>query len=145
MQQFKFSDQGLALTESFEGLQLEAYQDVGGVWTIGYGHTGPEVVEGLMWTQEQAAAALLADTGAAQACVNGAVTSGINQNQFDAMVDFTFNTGRGAFLGSTLLRMVNTGNFSGAAAQFGLWVHVDGAVVPGLVRRRKAETEMFVR
>ena len=139
-----YSDRGLALTKGFEGLRLFAYQDVAGVWTIGYGHTGPEVVEGLVWTQEQADAALLANTGEAQACVNGGVESAINQNQFDAMVDFTFNAGRGAFLGSTLLRMVNASNFEGAYGQFGLWVHAGGNVVAGLVRRRKAEAEMFI-
>jgi lysozyme len=59
------------------------------------------------------------------------------------MVDFCFNAGRGNFLQSTLLRKVNTGDYAGAAAQFGLWVHAGGEVVPGLVRRRQAEAEMF--
>jgi lysozyme len=58
-------------------------------------------------------------------------------------VDFCFNAGRGALLGSTLLRKVNAEDFEGAAAQFGLWVHAGGEVVPGLVRRRTAEAALF--
>jgi lysozyme len=67
----------------------------------------------------------------------------VNQNQFDAMVDFAYNAGAGAFLGSTLLKKVNTGDFPGAAAQFALWIHAGGEVVEGLVRRRKAEADLF--
>lgn len=140
---FTYSSNGLALTKSFEGLRLDAYQDSAGVWTIGYGHTGPDIREGLVWTQERADAELLEDTGLAQACVNKAVTSEINQNQFDAMVDFTFNAGRGNFVSSTLLGKVNVSDFAGAAAQFALWVHAGSEVVAGLVSRRKAEAELF--
>jgi lysozyme len=67
----------------------------------------------------------------------------ITQSQFDAMVDFCFNAGRGNFLQSTLLRKLNSGDFAGAAAQFALWVHAGGEVVAGLVRRRKAEADLF--
>jgi lysozyme len=67
----------------------------------------------------------------------------IAQHQFDALVDFCFNAGRGNFLQSTLLAKVNRGDFAAAAIQFGLWVHAAGEVVPGLARRRKAEAEMF--
>jgi lysozyme len=143
MKSFTYSERGLTLTKSFEGYRLESYQDSGGVWTIGYGHTGPEVVEGIVWVQDQADAALLADTGLAQACVNKAVTAEIDQNQFDAMVDFTYNAGRGNFANSTLLRKVNASDFVGAAAQFALWVHAGGEVIDGLVRRRKAEAALF--
>ncbi len=140
---FKYSEKGLALTKSFEGLRLEAYQDCGGVWTVGYGHTGAGVVEGMTINEAEAEVLLLADLEDAVACVNRKVTVGISQNQFDAMVDFCFNAGRGHFLQSTLLRKVNAGDFAGAAAQFGLWVHAGGEVVPGLVRRRKAEATLF--
>ena len=86
---------------------------------------------------------LAADLASAVACVNRAVQREISQNQFDALVDFCFNAGRGSFLQSTLLKKVNLGDFAGAAAQFGLWVHAGGEVVPGLVRRRKAEATLF--
>jgi hypothetical protein len=67
----------------------------------------------------------------------------LNQDQFDALVDFCFNTGRGNFLKSSLLRYVNGGEFQSAIVQFGLWVHAAGEVVPGLVRRRAAEAALF--
>ncbi len=143
MQEFRYSDKGLALTKSFEGLRLEAYQDSAGVWTVGYGHTGPGVAEGMTINDAEAETMLLADLQDAVRCVNRKVTAAISQGQFDAMVDFCFNAGRGNFLQSTLRRKVNTGDFAGAAAQFGLWVHAGGEVVPGLVRRRQAEAEMF--
>jgi len=143
MQTFTYSPAGFALTKSFEGLSLTAYQDCTGVWTIGYGHTGPDVREGQTITEPEAEALLRADLAAAVACVNRAVTAPITQPQFDALVDFCFNAGRGSFLGSTLLRLVNEGDPAAAAMQFGLWVHAGGAVVEGLVRRRKAEADLF--
>lgn len=142
--EFFYSPAGLALTKSFEGLRLEAYRDGGGVWTIGYGHTGPEVHAGLVWTEAQAAAALLADMASAQACVNLHVTYAIAQHQFDALTDFCFNCGRGNFVLSTLLRKVNAGDVIGAAAQFVEWIYAGGEIEPGLVTRRKAEALMFM-
>jgi lysozyme len=143
MQEHTYSEDGLALTKGFEGLRLAAYQDVAGVWTVGYGHTGPEVRAGLKITEAQAETLLLADLAAAIACVNDAVTVEISQCQFDALVDFCFNAGRGNFLNSTLLRKLNSGDVAGAAAQFLLWVHAGGSVVAGLVRRRNAEATLF--
>jgi lysozyme len=144
MQTFRYSDAGIALTKGIEGLRLTAYRDCAGVLTIGYGHTGPDVVAGKAIDEAQAEALLQADVQVAVECVNRAVTAAITQNQFDALVDFCFNVGCGAFLNSTLLRKVNAADFAGAAAQFALWVHAGGEVVAGLVRRRKLEAEMFV-
>jgi len=144
MNDFKYSDAGMALTKSFEGLRLTAYQDVAGIWTIGYGHVGPAILVGMTISEADAEALLRADLADAVACVNRAVRVTITQNQFDAMVDFCFNTGRGRFLQSTLLRKVNLKDFAGAAVQFGLWVHAGGEVVSGLVRRRKAEAVLFM-
>jgi lysozyme len=143
MPDLTYSDNGLNLTKSFEGLRLLAYQDVAGIRTIGYGHTGPDVLPGLTITEPVATALLRADLADAIRCVNGAVTADITQPQFDALVDFCFNAGRGNFLNSTLLRQVNLGNTQAATAQFALWVHAGGKVVPGLVRRRKAEAQLF--
>ena len=143
MQLFSYSDNGFALSKSFEGLRLTAYQDVGGVWTIGYGHTGPNVRAGLTITQAEADALLRSDVEDAVTFVNRAVNVPITQNQFDALVDFCFNCGRGSLLQSTLLRKVNIGDFAGAAAQFALWDHAGGEVVEGLVKRRTAEAELF--
>ena len=143
MNEFDYSAAGLALTRSFEGLRLAAYQDSAGVWTIGCGHTGPEVHPGQRITEPEAERLLREDTAAAVDCVRRAVRTKLTQGQFDALADFCFNAGRGNFLGSTLLRSVNCGEFAAAAEQFGLWVHAGGSVVPGLVRRRKAEAALF--
>jgi lysozyme len=138
-----YSKDGLNLTKQFEGCQLTAYQDQVGVWTIGYGHTGSGVVSGLAITQDQAVALLVSDVAAAAAFVNNAVTIELQQNEFDALVDFVFNLGRGAFAGSTLLKNLNAGQFDAAAAQFALWDHAGGQVVAGLLRRRQAEAALF--
>lgn len=139
----RYSAAGVALTKSFEGLRLRAYQDSGGLWTIGYGHRGPEVRAGLVWTEAQAAAALERDLAKAIARVNGCVKRELLQNQFDALVDFAYNDGCGALEGSHLLRFVNAGQFEKAAQQFPLWDHVGGREVEGLLRRREAEAAMF--
>lgn len=143
MNQFGYSDQGYALTKKFEGLRLSAYQDQVGVWTVGYGHTGREVHGGMLITEDQADVLLHSDVASAVVCVNRAVTAEISQCQFDALVDFVFNLGCGRLLGSTLLRHVNASEFDLAAAQFLLWDHAGGVVVPGLLVRRQAEMALF--
>ena len=143
MQNFNYSEAGINLTKGFEGIRLEAYQDCAGVWTVGYGHTGSQVVAGLSITEPIAEALLRADLADAINCVNRCVNVRVNQSQFDALVDFCFNVGRGNLLQSTLLRLVNLGDWTAAAAQFALWVHAGGEVVAGLVRRRQAEAALF--
>jgi lysozyme len=140
---FTYGKYGLLLTEGFEGVELTAYPDVGGVWTIGYGHTGPNVHKGLTITQAQAEQFLLQDVKRAADAVNTYVTVAISQDEFDALTDFTFNAGTGALEGSTLLKDLNAGNFAGAAAQFDAWDHAGGKVVAGLLRRREAEEKLF--
>ena len=140
---FTYSQNGLNLTKQFEGLDLNAYQDQVGVWTIGYGHTGKDVHPGLTITQQQADNLLMQDTQSAAAAVNRLVTVAINQDEFDALVDFVFNLGQNALAGSTLLRKLNAGDFAGAAAEFPKWCHAGGKVVAGLVRRRQAEQQLF--
>ncbi|WP_348269853.1 lysozyme [Edaphobacter paludis] len=141
---FSYSDKGLALTKRFEGLRLAAYQDQSGIWTIGYGHTGPDVHQGLTITIAQADALLRSDTTRAAACVHRAVTTDIRQCHFDALVDFVFNLGCSRLIDSTLLRHVNAGEFELAAQQFLLWDHAGAAVVPGLLVRRQAEMAIFL-
>jgi len=138
-----YSKSGLALTESFEGCRLMAYYDLRGVLTIGYGHTGPEVLPGLQITQADAEALLAADIGFAASCVNTAVTVPLTQPEFDALTDFVFNVGCKAFCGSTMRRLLNEGDYAGAAGQFTAWDHAGGVVVAGLLRRRQAETQEF--
>ena len=138
-----YSQSGLELTESFEGCRLSAYHDSKGVLTIGYGHTGSDVVPGLVWTLGQCQVALAKDILWAASVVNQHVTVSLDQHQFDALVDFTFNDGSGNFEGSTLLRLVNAGDFVGADKEFGKWVRSGGVVLSGLVRRRLAEAKLF--
>ncbi len=141
----RYSKAGLLLTERFEQCRRVAYWDaLGKVWTIGWGHTGPEVVEGLEWTQEQCDAQVDIDDAKAVACVNRVVTVCLSQGEFDALVDFAFNCGDGNFEGSTLLRLLNQGDYSGAAIEFDKWDHAGGKEVAGLLRRREAETQEFL-
>jgi lysozyme len=133
---------GQALTEQFEGLALVAYQDSAGYWTLGYGHTAG-VTQGMTCTQAQAEAWLLEDIQWAATVVNNLVTVQLTQGEFDALVDFVFNVGSGNFASSTMLRMLNAGNFAGAAGQFARWDLAGGQVVAGLLRRRIAEEGEF--
>lgn len=138
-----YSQSGLKMTEQFEACRLDAYQDMKGIWTVGYGHTGPDVYPGLSITALQAEQFLLNDIQSAVNCVNSLVTVALTQGQFDALTDFVFNCGCGAFAGSTMLRLLNAGDYQGAAGQFDLWDHAGGQVVAGLLRRREAETQEF--
>lgn len=138
-----YGQNGLSLTQSFEGLRLTAYQDQGGVWTIGYGHTGPDVQPGLTVSEDQATELLMKDAANAVGAVNRLVTVPLTQNQFDALVDFVFNVGAANFDSSTLLRELNASNFDAAAAEFQKWDHVHGVVVAGLLNRRLAEAKLF--
>lgn len=138
-----YSQNGLKLTESFESCRLTAYQDIKGIWTIGWGHTGTDVVPGLTITQAQADALLLHDVQNAVNHVNHLVTIPLNQCEFDALVDFAFNAGCGAFASSTMLKLLNSGDYAGAAAQFDRWDMAGGQHVAGLLRRRQAETDLF--
>jgi lysozyme len=138
----EYSPDGLKLTESFEGCRLQAYLDSVGVPTIGYGHTHG-VTMGMTCTQEQADAWLQEDVQEAVQAVNNLVTVPLTQQQFDALVDFTFNLGTGALQHSTLLRLLNSGNYQGAAGEFEKWDKAGGKVLPGLLKRRQAERDMF--
>jgi len=132
---------GLALIEEFEGLRLNAYDDGTGVWTIGYGHTGPDVHPGMIITQEQAQTLLQHDVADAEQVVADAVEVVLTPNQFSALVSFQFNTG--GLVGSTMLSLINQRDFTGAAAQFANWVWAGGNILEGLVRRRAAEKALF--
>lgn len=141
-----YSKNGLHLTENFEGLRLTAYPDPathGDPWTIGYGHTGAEVHQGMTITQEQAEEFLMQDVQKAVQTVNSKVHTDLTQNEFESLVDFVFNVGAGNFAGSTLLRKINAGDMEGAALEFQKWDKAAGHVMAGLVRRRQAEADLF--
>jgi lysozyme len=138
-----YSNYGNTLTKGFEQCRLTAYQDAVGVWTIGWGHTGPEVCAGLVWTQAQADTALSNDEHNAVYMVNNLVQVILTQHEFDALVDFVFNVGGGNFRTSTLLTKLNAGDYAGAANEFQKWDHAAGRVLAGLLKRRTEEQNEF--
>ncbi len=142
--QFTTSSAGRQLIESFEGLELTAYQDMVGVWTIGYGHTGVDVKPGLRISAAQAEALLAADLVRFEQGVARLVTFVLNQHQFDALVSFSFNLGLGSLKNSTLLKLLNAGDVTAAAEQFLRWDKAGGGQVAGLLRRRQAERTLFL-
>ncbi|MCP1292527.1 lysozyme [Chromobacterium sp. S0633] len=139
------SANGVKLIQQFEGLRLKAYQDAVGVWTIGYGHTGPDVTPGLVISQAQADALLARDLNRFETGVSRLVQVPLNQNQFDALLSFSYNLGLGSLQNSTLLRLLNQRDYAGAAAQFPRWNKAGGKVLPGLTRRRAAEQALFLQ
>jgi len=140
------SDRGIALIKEFEGRELKAYEDIAGVWTIGYGHTGPEVGPGKFITPERAEQTLRDDLKPREAVVNLHIGVPLNQNEFDALVSFEFNTG--GLRRSTALRRLNKGDRIGAAEALQWWnkARVNGKLkeVAGLTRRRAAEAALFL-
>jgi GH24 family phage-related lysozyme (muramidase) len=147
------NEAGFRLVQEFEGYaeQLEdgtdrvrAYRDSGGVLTIGFGHTGPDVTEDLIITREQAEQLLRADLQEAEDAVRNLVTVPLNENQFSALVSFVFNLGAGELEESTLLELLNQGRYPEAADQFLRFNTVNGEPVEGLTRRREAERQLFL-
>jgi GH24 family phage-related lysozyme (muramidase) len=137
----------LELIKQFEGCRLAAYPDPGSggdPWTIGWGSTGPGIRKGVTWTQQQADDRLKADVDQfaekVAALIGGARTA---QHQFDALVSFAYNVGEGNLASSTLLKMHKSGDYVGAAAQFGRWNKAAGKAMPGLTRRRAAEAALY--
>ena len=131
-----------ALIREFEDCRLEAYRCPAGIPTIGVGHT-KGVRMGDRCTLQQADAWLTEDLHDAEAAVSMLVKKPLTQSQFDALVSFTFNLGASRLGESTLLILLNRGNYTGAAAQFQRWDKSKGVTLPGLVRRRAAEAALF--
>ena len=137
----KTGNKGLELIKQSEGLQLEAYLCPARVWTIGYGHT-KGVQSGDVINEDQAESYLRQDLGESERAVEHGVTASLTQNQFDALVSFTFNLGAGNLFSSTLLKKLNAGDYAGAADEFLRWDHTGGKQLPGLTRRRQAERQL---
>jgi lysozyme len=141
----KTSERGLQFIKQFETLQLKAYRDPVGVWTIGWGHTPS--YPGQRITEEQAEALFRADIERFEKAVGEAVKVPITQDQFDALVSLAYNIGIRALARSTLVEKLNAGDVEGAAEEFKRWVYgrKGGRMeqLPGLVRRREAESRLF--
>ena len=139
----RLSQDGLNMVKKYEGLFTKAYVCPAGVLTIGYGHTGPDVKPGQRITEAQAEQLLRQDMGKFEAAVKRQVKVPLTQGQFDALTSFTFNCGEGALKKSTLLKKLNAGDYAGAQAEFQKWNKGGGRVLPGLVKRRAEEAQMF--
>lgn len=146
----KTGPRGVALIKRWEGCHrvqndgtVAAYLCPANVWTIGYGTT-EGVRPGLVITQAQAERLLQRDLTKFEDAVNELVRVPLTQNQFDALVSFTYNVGATAFANSTLLRKLNAGDKTGAAGQFQRWNKAGGRVLTGLVRRRADEANLFL-
>ena len=112
--------EGLALIKKFEGCELKAYQCSAGVWTIGYGHT-KDVVEGMEITQEQAEQMLVDELHEYESYINKYVTVALSQNQFDALVSWVYNLGPANLSASTMLKVLNSGEYEDVPAQMKRW------------------------
>ncbi|HEY9001647.1 MAG TPA: lysozyme [Mucilaginibacter sp.] len=151
----KLSSNGEKLIKSFEGLRLTAYRDIAGIWTIGYGstryHDGRSVKPGDKLTGEIQASAIFVNTlGQYEDAVNSYVKVPLTQNQFDALVSFTYNEGTYALKESTLLRKLNAKDYDGAADQFLVWNKITDpqtgqkVISDTLTKRRAAERHSFL-
>ena len=134
---------GLDIIRRFEGLKLEAYQDPVGIWTIGYGHTGPEVVKGLKVTEQEASEQLIRDINTTERQLDKALKVVLNRNQYSALVSLVFNIGIGNFQKSTLLRVLNEGDYGKAAKEITRWTYAGKSQLLGLIKRRAEEKMLF--
>lgn len=153
----QMSQHGLELLKQWEGCELKVYNDSAGLPTIGVGHLltkselssgkinidGVAVVYANGLTNDQVLALLAQDVKPAEQSVNNGVKVSLNQNQFDALVSFTFNVGGGAFSSSTLLKVLNQGQYDQVPDQLRRWTKSGGRTVQGLVNRRENEIKLW--
>ncbi len=153
----QMSQHGLDLLTQWEGCELKVYNDAAGLPTIGVGHllTKSELTSGKITiggvpvkysngiTAQQAEQLLAQDLGPTEAAVNNGVKVKLSQNQFDALTSFTFNVGVSAFTNSTLLKLLNQGQYAQVPEQLMRWTRAGGRVVQGLVNRRQNEIKLW--
>lgn len=141
------SKNGIDVIHYFEGCKLTSYPDPGShdgkPWTIGWGHTGPEVVKGLSWTQQIADKVFLEDIKKFEVGIITMCNVPLAQGHFDALVSLAYNIGLGNFKKSTLLKKLNASDYTGASLEFSRWNKNNNKVMLGLVRRRVAEECLF--
>ena len=135
----KTSPAGISALAFREGIRTQAYQDIRGIWTIGVGHTGPEVHRGLVWKLSEVLIQLTKDVSICEASINTRVKVKLTQNQFDALVSVAFNIGVFGFAGSTFLLLLNQGRYAAAADAMLAW-NKPAALIP----RRKSERRQFL-
>jgi lysozyme len=138
----QINDAGLALLKAHEGLRLRAYLCPGGILTIGYGHTG-DVKPQQHITNSEAEQLLKRDVERFEVGISNYVRVPLNDNQFSALVCFTFNIGLEAFAKSTLLSLLNRRWYEQVPAQLMRWTNAKGHELSGLVTRRRAEAALW--
>ena len=138
----KISQEGIALIKHYEGCKLESYQCSAGVWTIGYGST-KNIKEGMSIDAEKAEQLLVKDLAIFEKEVKNLVSVPLEQNQYDAIVSWTFNLGSSNLKASTMLKVLNNGVYEAVPEQLKRWNKVKGVVNDGLVKRRKSEALLF--
>ncbi|OCP36730.1 lysozyme [Ensifer sp. LC163] len=138
---------GLALVKQWEGFKTKAYRDVGGIWTVGYGHTSaagaPTVKPNMVITEAEAEPILLADLATFEERVSRLVKVPLTDNQHAVLVSFDFNTGK--LHSSTLLKKLNAGDYDAVPAELMKWVNAGGRRIKGLVNRRSAEAGLWAQ
>jgi len=138
----KISQEGLSLIKKFEGCELNSYKCAAGVATIGYGSTHG-IQMGMSISKARAEELLLEDISKFEDIVDKAVTVALDQHQFDALVSWTFNLGGGNLNSSTMLKVINAGDYEDVPEQIKRWNKANGKVLEGLIRRREAEALLF--
>ena len=138
----KISEKGLQLLKHYEGCELTAYRCSADVLTIGYGHT-KGVTEDMVITQEEADQMLQDEMPEYEGYINDKVTVALNQDQFDAMVCWVYNLGSGNLASSTLLKVLNEGDYEAVPEQMKRWNKAGGKVLNGLIKRRDSEAKLF--
>lgn len=138
----QISTEGISLIKKFEGCELESYQCAAGVWTIGFGSTH-NIEEGMSISKDRAEELLLEDIAEFEESVLESVDMPMSQHQFDALVSWTFNLGPSNLKASTMLKVLNSGNYEDVPEQIKRWNKAGGKVLDGLIRRREAEALLF--
>lgn len=145
----RVNEAGLALIRAYEGFRAKAYRCPAGILTIGYGHTSmagpPDVRVGMTVSKKQAEDILAADVAIFASEISRFIKADLNDNQFAALVSFSYNVGVGAFRSSSVLAAVNRSDFDSVPRRLNLWVKAGGRVLPGLVKRRASEGQLFQR
>ena len=146
----RISEKGIGLIKDVEGFSAVPYQDVAGIWTIGYGHkileTDPYYPYGPVReiSREHAEMLLIADLWNAENCISRNVKVPVTANQYDALVSFIYNIGCGAFSSSTMLKKINANQIEDAGEEFKRWIYANKKEVAGLVTRRARERVLFL-
>jgi lysozyme len=140
----RVSEEALALIKRWEGLKLQAYKCVAGVWTVGFGHVAT-ARPGMVISETQATRLLMEDLARFEAAIERLVRVPLSDGQFGALVSWCFNVGEGAASRSSLIRKLNAGEYDAVPGELARWNKVAGKVVPGLSNRRAAEAGLWAR